>query len=134
MKKVTKKEMFNLMLEIFVSRERPDDATADMCAQFCAKEIESLESKAVKAKEYAAKKRAENDTLTDVVLDALTGDYTLIDDIVAAILADGVEISKQKVVYRLTKLIEEGAAEKTQMTIPASEGKKSRKVTAYRKV
>ncbi len=132
MKKLTKKEMFALMQEAFEAKVIPENA--DELAEFCAKEITALDNKAVKAKEYAAKKRAENDGLADVVLDALTGDFTVIDDIVAAILADGVEISKQKAVYRLTKLVEEGAAEKTQVTVPATEGKKARKVTAYRKV
>lgn len=132
MKKLTKKEMFAMIQEAFSAKVIPENA--DELAAFCAAEIESLEKKAVKAKEYAAKKRAEADTLTDAVADALTGQFTVVDDILAELLADGVDTTKQKVVYRLSKLVESGAAEKTQVTIPASEGKKSRKVTAYRAV
>ena len=131
MKKVTKKEMFTKMLETFVSRTLPDDATADMFAQFCAAEIDSLDKKAVKAKEYAAKKRAEADTLADAVADVLTAAPQTIDTIVAALEADGVETTKSKVIYRLSKLVESEVAVKSQVVIPAEEGKKARKVAAY---
>ena len=88
----------------------------------------------MKAKEYAAKRKADGDTLADAVLDTLTGDFAVVDDIVAALLADGVDTTKSKVVYRLSKLIEAGSAEKTQITVPAADGKKARKITAYRAI
>lgn len=132
MKKLTKKEMFALMQEAFAEKVIPD--CADELADFCAKEIAALDHKAVKAKEYAAKRKADGDTLADAVLDTLTADFTVVDDIVAALLADGVDTTKSKVVYRLSKLIEAGNAEKTQVTVPAADGKKARKITAYRAV
>lgn len=130
MKKLTKKEMFTLMQEAFEAKVIPENA-ADL-ADFCAAEIESLDRKAAKAKEYAAKKKADSDALTEKVAEVLTAQYTPVDEVVAALEADGVEVTKQKVVYRLSKLVEAGTVEKTQQTIPGGDGKKSRKITVYR--
>ena len=100
--------------------------------EFCDKEIASLDSKAAKAKERAAAKKAEADGLTDLVAAALTDEFQVIADIAAAVAESDADATVSKVTYRLGKLVEAGKAEKTQVTIPATEGSKARKVQAYR--
>jgi hypothetical protein len=101
---------------------------------FCDKEIASLDAKAAKAKERAAAKKAEADVLMGQVEDALTNEFQTIADIATAVAAVNPDSTVSKVTYRLTKLVEAGVAEKTQTTIPATEGTKARKVQAYKLV
>ena len=95
-------------------------------------EIALLDKKAAKAKERAATKKAEGDELTAQVKDALTEEYQVIADIAATVAESDADATVSKVTYRLGKLVEAGKAEKTQVTIPATEGSKARKVQAYR--
>ena len=132
MEKITKREMFEAIKETFETGSCKFDAATVMA--FCDKEIASLDSKAAKAKERAAAKKAEADVLMDQVEDALTGEYQVIADIAAAVAGVNPDATVSKVTYRLGKLVEAGKAEKTQVTIPASEGTKARKVQAYRAI
>ena len=68
----------------------------------------------------------------DQVEDALTDEFQVIADIAATVAEANADATVSKVTYRLGKLVEAGKAEKTQVTIPASEGSKARKVQAYR--
>ena len=61
--KLTKKDYFNGMIA-FLNGDACDIPVADMVA-FCDKEIASLDTRAAKAKERAAAKRAEGDDLMD---------------------------------------------------------------------
>jgi hypothetical protein len=132
MEKITKRAMFEAIKETFETGECRFDAETVMA--FCDKEIASLDAKAMKAKERAAAKKAEADVLLDVVKDALTDEFRPIADIAAPILEANPEEdwSVAKVTNRLTKLVASGVAEKTQVTIPATETTKARKVNAYR--
>ncbi len=130
--KITKREMFEAIKETFETGECKFDAS--LVIEFCEKEIGSLDTKAVKAKERAATKRAETDTLMEAVREALTGDYQTIADIAAAVAVADPEATASKITYRLTKLIESGVAEKTEVSIPGVDGAKMRKVKAFRKV
>lgn len=120
MKKITKKEMFTLIKEAMADNSE--------VVEFCEKEIASIEKKAEKAKEYAAKKKQE-DTLKEVVFGALTSDFQTIPEILEKL--DGqVEASASMITYRLTKLIEEGAAKKEMVSVEGIGGKKTKK-SAY---
>ena len=101
---------------------------------FCDKEIASLDVKAAKAKERAAAKKAEADELMVQVREALTDEFQTIADIAAAVAEVNADATVSKVTYRLTKLVEAGDAEKTDVAIPASEGSKARKVKAFRAI
>ena len=116
MEKITKRAMFEAIKETFETGSCKFDAAT--VVEFCDKEIASLDSKAAKAKERAAAKKAEADGLTDLVA--------------AAVAESDADATVSKVTYRLGKLVEAGKAEKTQVTIPATEGSKARKVQAYR--
>lgn len=130
MEKITKREMYEAIKETFETGSCKYDA--DTVVAFCEKEIASLDSKAAKAKERAAAKKAEADQLYDQVASVLTDEFQVIADIAAGVAELNDDASVSKVTYRLGKLVEAGVAEKTQVTIPASEGSKARKVQAYR--
>jgi hypothetical protein len=130
MEKITKRAMFEAIKETFETGSCKFDAAT--VVEFCDKEIASLDSKAAKAKERAAAKKAEADGLTDLVAAALTDEFQVIADIAAAVAESDTDATVSKVTYRLGKLVEAGKAEKTQVTIPATEGSKARKVQAYR--
>ena len=130
MEKITKREMFVAIKETFETGSCKFDA--ETVKAFCDKEIASLDAKAAKAKERAAAKKAEADVLMDQVQDALTDEYQVIADIAAAVAEVNADATISKVTFRLTKLVEAEIAEKTQVTIPATETTKARKVQAYR--
>ena len=132
MEKITKREMFEAIKETFETGECKFDAATVMA--FCDKEIASLDAKAAKAKERAAAKKAEADVLMDQVRDTLSGEYQTIADIAAAVAEVNTDATVSKVTYRLTKLVEAGEAEKTDVTVPGVDGAKARKVKAFRAV
>ena len=116
MEKITKREMFEAIKETFETGSCKFDAATVMA--FCDKEIASLDAKAAKAKERAAAKKAEADVLMGQVEDALTGEFQTIADIAAAVGAVNADATVSKVTYRLTKLVEAGVAEKTDVSVP----------------
>ena len=130
MEKITKREMFEAIKATFETGDCKFEPAVVMA--FCDKEIAALDSKAAKAKERAAAKKAEADVLMDQVKDALTGEFQVIADIAAAVAEVNADATVSKVTYRLGKLVESGDAEKTQVTIPATETTKARKVQAYK--
>ena len=130
MEKITKREMFEAIKETFETGSCKYDA--EVVKAFCDKEIAALDSKAAKAKERAAAKKAEADVLMGQVEDALTDEFQVIADIATAVAGVNADATVSKVTFRLTKLVESGVAEKTQVTIPATETTKARKVQAYR--
>ena len=130
MEKITKREMFEAIKETFETGSCKYDAA--VVTAFCDKEIAALDSKAAKAKERAAAKKAEADVLMGQVEDALTDEFQVIADIAAAVAAENPDATVSKVTFRLTKLVEAGVAEKTQVTIEKTETTKARKVQAYR--
>lgn len=123
-KKVTKREKFVEIVSILEDAERAD------LVECIEREIELLDNKAAKAKEAAAKKKAENDELGEAVAAVLTDELTTIADIAAKI--EGADVTIAKVTNRLSKLVANGLAEKEQISVGADGAK--RKVMAYRKV
>ena len=98
-KKMTKKEMFGLLLELL---ETAEVAERDELKNFVAHEIEMIENKAAKAKTYKRKKTA--DVLKEQIytkLDAL--EFRTIHDIVSDF--DNADITAAKVSARLTSLV-----------------------------
>lgn len=133
MEKITKREMFEAIKAAFTTGEC--ELTAETVTAFCDKEIAALDAKAAKAKERAAAKKAEADVLMSQVKDALNADeFQTIADISAVVAEVNADATVSKTTYRLTKLVEAGLAEKTQVSIPAVDGGKARKVQAYRLV
>ena len=132
MEKITKRAMFEAIKETFETGSCKFDAAT--VVEFCDKEIASLDSKAAKAKERAAAKKAEADVLMGQVEGVLTGEFQTIADIAAAVAEVNADATVSKVTYRLTKLVEAGVAEKTDVSVPGVDGGKARKVKAVRAV
>jgi len=128
MEKITKRAMYEAIKNAVVTGEWTYDAE-DVVA-FCDNEVALLDKKAAKAKETAAKKRAEGDELMDAVKAALGEDFEPISEIAARI--EGEDVTVSKVTYRLTQLVKNGDAEKQEIAIPAADGGKTRKVMGYK--
>ena len=121
-KKVTKKENYEMLMEIV------ENSNSEMKAElvdFITKQIESIDAKAAKAKEKAAEKRAEGDELRAAVKAVLTEELQTAETILGQI--EGEELTKAKIVARLTQLVKNGEASKEE--VKTEEGKK---VMAYR--
>ena len=127
MEKITKREMFEAIKETFETGSCKYDAA--VVTAFCDKEIAALDSKAAKAKERAAAKKAEGDELTAAVAAVLTDELQPIADIAAQVTGEDVTVAK--VTYRLRTLVENGTARKEQITVAGGEGQKARKIMAY---
>lgn len=119
-KKMTKKEMFGLLLELL---ETAEVAERDELKNFVAHEIEMIENKAEKAKTYKRKKPA--DVLKEQIytkLDVL--EFRTIHDIVSDF--NDADITAAKVSARLTSLVKEGLVIKEEIKI------ENRKLMGYK--
>lgn len=136
MEKITKRNVYTAMINFAEGGEMSFDTEdgvvmidGETLKAFAENEIALLDKKAAKAKESAAKKRAEGDALLEAVKGALTDEFEPIAEIAARI--EGEDVTVSKVTYRLNALVEAGVAEKTDVKLPV-EGKKSRTVKGYR--
>ena len=119
-KKMTKKEMFGLLLGLL---ETAEVAERDELKNFVAHEIEMIENKAEKAKTYKRKKTA--DVLKEQIytkLDVL--EFRTIHDIVSDF--NDANITAAKVSARLTSLVKEGLVIKEEIKI------ENRKLMGYK--
>ena len=131
MKKITKREKFEAIITAMETGDCP--VTPDVIIEFCNAEIAALDKKSAKAKERAAEKRAEGDTLTAIVKDALTDECEVIADIAAKVAAvAGEDATLHKVQYRLGQLAKNGDAVSTDVKVPGGDGQKTRTIKAYK--
>lgn len=99
--KMTKREMFTI-LDTFV----PDDAEhAEVLHAFIAKQIEMIDAKAEKARERAAERKMEGDELRAMVAAAVTDEFQTADQIMEAMGLDDPDLTKAKIVARLSQLV-----------------------------
>lgn len=108
-KRITKRDNYEALKEIV---EKSNVENAEMLVEFINKQIEMIDNKSAKAKEKAAEKRAEGDELRAVIKSVLTNEYQTVDAITTQI--EGEDITKAKVVARLTQLVNNGEAVKEQ--------------------
>ena len=128
---VTKRELYTAIREIFENTETSiGDITPDMVIEFCDKEIATLDRRAEKARENAAKRKAEGDDMTEAVYAALTDEFTTIAAITLA--TDFEDVTVGKVQYRLKTLVDSNRAEKQEITV--EENGKSRKAMGFRRI
>lgn len=140
MENITKKAMYGALINFanggeLVAQTKDGEVavTMDQLKAFAEKEIEHLDKKAAKAKETAAKKRAEADELQNAVEAALS-DTEFEPIAVIAGRIEGEDVTVSKVTYRLTQLVKNGVAEKQEIAVPTGEGNKTRKIMGYRAV
>lgn len=113
-KKMTKRDYFVEIKEIL------ENANETALAEAMVHEIELLDKKTAKNKERAAQRKIEGDELRDTISNILVDEPQTIDEIVDQI--DDEEITKAKVVARLTQLVQLGEAIKEQ--VKNEDGKK----------
>ena len=136
-KKITKRENYEALRDLIADAYHNELITAEdseLLDEFLSKEIEQLDKRAGKAKEYASKKKAEADALYDMALTVLQNEER------AMTIAEVVEVADshdhslgatpQKMAYRLNKLVEAGQAVKDTVSVK-EEGKAARKVNTY---
>ena len=119
--KLTKKDKLTAIIATLKGENT--DITVDELVAYCENEIELLDKKAAKAKETAAKKKAENDELTDVIASLLTDELQTREQIFAKV--EGEDLTIAKIGARLTQLCANGEARKEQIKV------EDRKVMAY---
>ena len=119
--KITRKDYFNMIKAALADN-------ADIVA-FCDKEIAVIDHKADKARERAAIKAQEPDTLMDAVLGVLTDEPMTVGDILGVVGIEGATAGK--VANRASRLVKDGKAVKTTVTITGEDGGKARKLVAY---
>ena len=124
--KITKKDFFAAIRTMVEGIEVVGDIPADKVLEFIDTQVAQIDAKAAKAKERAGEKKAEGDALRAEVAAHITAEFQTADDITA--LVEGFEdITKAKVVARLTQLLKAGIVVKEQ--VKAEDG---RKVMAYK--
>lgn len=105
--KMTKIECFEQLAGIV---EASDVENKEDILKFIQSSIETLENRKRAAQERAEKKKNEPDELADAVKAVLSGELQTADDIAAQI--EGEDVTKQKVVARLTKMVNAGIVRK----------------------
>lgn len=114
--KVTKKNVLNVLYTLiednFEAQDGDVTVTAEDLRNYIDTTLDQLNAKNEKAKERAAKKRAEGDELLAVVEGLLTDEYQTGDEIAAQIT--DADVTRPKVTARLTKLIKAGKAHKAE--------------------
>lgn len=127
--KVTKRERYESIKALVEAVGAVDGIDTDGIVAFCDKEIATLDTRAEKAKERAAEKRAEGDELQAAVLAALTDEPASRQEVTDRI--EGEDVTLAKVGYRLTALVKQGLAVKEEIAVTGEDGK-SKKIAAYR--
>ena len=124
-KKLTKKDFYAALRTMVEGVDAVGDIPADEVLAFIDKTVEQIDAKATKAKEKAAEKKADGDALRADVLAVITNEFQTADAITAAL--DNEEITKAKVVARLTQLVKAEEVVKEQMKVDDG-----RKVMCYK--
>lgn len=105
--KMTKVDYFEQLADIV---EASDVENKEDILKFIQGSIETLENRKRAAQERAEKKKNEPDELAEAVKAVLSEELQTADDIAAQI--EGEDVTKQKVVARLTKMVNAGIVRK----------------------
>jgi hypothetical protein len=113
-KKVTRKETLEGIKAVIENMDYEQKAAH---IEFIEKEIASTVRKAEKARERAAKQKSEGDELRAAIKAILTSEKQTADVITEIVQADFEDITKAKVVARLSQLVRTGEAEKEEVKV-----------------
>ena len=125
--KITNKSRYAAIINVLTGA--PSDIETDELINFCERQIAAIDRKSEKARERAAEQRKVSDELTERIAAMLTDEPQTLGDLAAAIGDE--DINTSKVSARCSKLVKEGRAAKTEVTVPGADGAKSRKLVAY---
>ena len=112
--KVTQKELFGQVIAIVEGADVDAAVKAELVA-FLNKKVDQIDAKAAKAKEKAAEKKADGDALREEVFALVTDEWQTADAITDALGKE--DISKAKVIARLTQLFKADMVEKEQQKV-----------------
>ena len=113
--KITKKDFYGALIELVEGMETVGVYDAKDVQEFLEKQVAQIDAKAAKAKERAAKAKAEGDELTKAVEAVITAEFQTANAITKQIDFD--DVTKSKVVARLTKLVAAGKVVKEQRKV-----------------
>ena len=125
--RMTKMEKFQAIEDIL---NTVDGDNIDMLIEFVQAEQAALARKATKAKEKQAEKKTEVDELGNAVMQVLNGEPKLREDVLAQV-ADFEEVTLAKVGSRLTKLLDLGLLQKTEVKATTASGKKTTRMAYF---
>lgn len=125
--KYTKRDNYNILRDLVLAQGYNNDLQ-DRLVGFIDHELELMTQRAEKSKKYQKTHKADQDAMTDMVMDVLTNadSAMTIPDIVSKII----DSTPQKITYRLGKLVDAGRVSKQVQTVKV-EGANSRKITFY---
>lgn len=118
---MTKKDYFKEIEKVLLA------AGEDDLARVMANEVVLLQKRSVKNKERAAARKIAGDELRDTISNILTDDLQTVDEIVEQI--EGEDVTKAKVVSRLTQLVKLNEAIKEQVKT-----EDNKKIMAYKRI
>ena len=120
--KITERDIYNSMI----------DGTIDFATmkEFAEKKLAQLDKRNASAKERASKKRAETDDLTDVVFEFITDEPQTREQICAAMVEAGHDVTVGKVQSRLTRLVRDERIAKAKAKAVGEDGK-TKIITVY---
>lgn len=122
-KKMTKKDYYGLIKDII---ENTDVENKDELLEFVNKQVSQIEAKAEKAKAKAIEKKTTGDELRETIKNLLTTELQTADSLTEQINDENV--TRAKVIARLTQLVKLGEAEKDDVKT-----EKGRNVKGYKK-
>lgn len=116
---VTKREVFVAVREYFANGGATEVAGIDVdtILDVIDKTVEQLDKKNEASKKRAAEKRAQGDEVRAAVEAVLTAEVQTIDEIVAKVEVEGVEITRNKVIARLSQLRKAGKVDSADMKV-----------------
>ena len=123
-KKVTKKQVFEALIEVVKGMDKVGNIDAETVTTTLETAVAQIDAKAAKAKEKAAEKKTAGDALRAEIEALLTDEFQTADAITEQVTAE--DVTKSKVVSRLSQLVAAGVAVKEQVKVD------DRKLMAYK--
>ena len=114
-KKITKKQVFEALIGVVTGMDKVGSIDADTVITTLETAVAQIDAKAAKAKEKAAEKKTAGDALRAEIEALLTDEFQTADAITEQVTAE--DVTKSKVVSRLSQLVAAGVAAKEQIKV-----------------
>ena len=114
-KKITKKQVFEALIGAVTGMDKVGDIDAETVIATLETAVAQIDAKAAKAKERAAEKKTAGDALRAEIEALLTDEFQTADAITEQVTAE--DVTKSKVVSRLSQLVAAGVAVKEQIKV-----------------
>lgn len=114
-KKITKKQVFEALIGAVTGMDKVGDIDAETVIATLETAVAQIDAKAAKAKERAAEKKTAGDALRAEIEALLTDEFQTADAITEQVTVE--DVTKSKVVSRLSQLVAAGVAAKEQIKV-----------------